>query len=63
MARMDNVAIATLAPPFERTALLELRTAPDGPAARAGSKARAGARGVMRHEVAGERSGHSRRTW
>ena len=60
-ARM--MAIAPLALSFARVATLELRAALDGPAARAGFKARAGVRGVGRHGAAGERSGDSRRTW
>ena len=67
---MDNVAIAAqmmaiafLAPSFALTALLELRAALDGPAARAGFQARAGVRGAVRHGAAGGRSGDSRRTW
>ena len=70
MARMDNVAItarimpiALLAPPFARTALLELRTLLGGPASRAAFKAHAGVKGGVRHGAAGERSGDARRTW
>ena len=64
MARMNSAATtarmmgtALLAPSFKRTATLELRTVLYGPAARAGFKARAGVRGVVRHGAAGERSG------
>ena len=67
MARMDNLAItvrvmaiALLTPSSAQTAMLELRTALNGPAVRAGSKARGGVRGVARHGAAGERSGESR---
>ena len=67
MSRKDNaaitaqtMAIAPLAPSFAQTARLELRAALDGPAARAGSKAHPGERGVARHGAAGEWSGDSR---
>ena len=80
MARMDNVAITAwamaiwfLALSFARTAMLELRTVLDGPAERAGCKARAGAWGAARRGAArgvghqgarwGDESGDSRRTW
>ena len=59
-ARM--MAIAPLAASSARAAKPELRAALDGPAARAGFEARAGARGAARHGAAGERSGDSQRT-
>ena len=65
MARADNVAItartlaiALLAPSFARAVMLGLRTVLDGPAARAGFKARAGVRGVAIRGEPG--SGHGR---